>query len=100
HELRTPLNAMLGWTQLLRSGDLDTAESERALETIERNAKAQAQLIADLLDVSRIVTGKLHLSFGGVQLSQLVEGALDAMRVTADSRGIALEAKIDTFVRE
>ncbi|WP_394837124.1 response regulator [Pendulispora rubella] len=100
HELRTPLNAMLGWTQLLRGGDLEENEFDRALETIERNAKAQAQLIADLLDVSRIVTGKLHLNMGRVQLPTLIEGALDAVRIQADDKGIALESSIDPFVPE
>ena len=100
HELRTPLNAMLGWTQLLRGGDLEESEFDRALETIERNAKAQAQLIADLLDVSRIVTGKLHLNMGRVQLPTLIEGALDAVRIQADDKGIALESSIDPFVTD
>ena len=100
HELRTPLNAMLGWTQLLRGGDLDESEFDRALETIERNAKAQAQLIADLLDVSRIVTGKLNLSVGRVQLPTLIEGALEAVRLQADDKGIVLESSIDPFVPE
>ncbi|WP_394822656.1 response regulator [Pendulispora albinea] len=100
HELRTPLNAMLGWTQLLRAGDLEENEFDRALETIERNAKAQAQLIADLLDVSRIVTGKLNLNVGRVQLPSLIEGALDAVRLQADDKGITLESTIDPFVQE
>jgi PAS domain S-box-containing protein len=100
HELRTPLNAMLGWTQLLRGGELAENEHDRALETIERNAKAQAQLIADLLDVSRIVTGKLHLNMGGVELPPLIDAATDAIRLQADERGIALETSVDPFVGE
>jgi len=100
HELRTPLNAMLGWTQLLRGGDLEENEFDRALETIERNAKAQAQLIADLLDVSRIVTGKLNLNVGRVQLPSLIEGALDGVRIQSDDKGITLESSIDPFVPE
>jgi PAS domain S-box-containing protein len=100
HELRTPLNAMLGWTQLLRAGDLEESEFDRALETIERNAKAQAQLIADLLDVSRIVTGKLHLNVGKVQLPSLIEAAIDAVRLTADAKKITLETSLDPFTRD
>lgn len=100
HELRTPLNAMLGWTQLLRGGELDDAEHDRALETIERNAKAQAQLIADLLDVSRIVTGKLHIDMRNVELARLIEVASDAIRPQADGRGIALETSVDPLIGE
>ena len=65
HELRTPLNAILGWVQLLRTGRLDTDARERALETIERNARAQSELIEDLLDMSRIISGKLNLDVQG-----------------------------------
>ena len=100
HELRTPLNAMLGWTQLLRAGDLETEEFDRALETIERNAKAQAQLIADLLDVSRIVTGKLHLSVGPVGLQGVIQAAVDAVRLTADAKNIRIHADIGANVRD
>jgi signal transduction histidine kinase len=90
HELRTPLNAMLGWAQVLRMGKLDPAASARALETIERNARAQAQLIADLLDVSRIITGKLRLDFQPVELRRIVDAALDSVRPAADAKGIRL----------
>ncbi|HEX3531344.1 MAG TPA: response regulator [Thermoanaerobaculia bacterium] len=90
HELRTPLNAILGWAQVLRMGKLDEAASARALETIERNARAQAQLIADLLDVSRIITGKLRLDFQPVELRRIVEAALDSVRPAADAKGIRL----------
>jgi signal transduction histidine kinase len=90
HELRTPLNAMLGWAQVLRLGKLDEAASARALETIERNARAQAQLIADLLDVSRIITGKLRLDFQPVELRRIVEAALESVRPAADAKGIRL----------
>ncbi|MEO6419416.1 MAG: ATP-binding protein, partial [Polyangiaceae bacterium] len=100
HELRTPLNAMLGWTQLLRGGDLDPSEFARALETIERNAKAQAQLIADLLDVSRIITGKLHLNLGKVRLQSLIQGAIDGVRLTASAKKIAIDTSMDAPVRE
>jgi signal transduction histidine kinase len=94
HELRTPLNAMLGWAQVLRLGKLDPAASARALETIERNARAQAQLIADLLDVSRIITGKLRLDFQPVELRRIVESALDSVRPAADAKGIRLDVSL------
>src|SRR4029453_6204899 len=67
HELRTPLNAILGWGQVLRAGKLDEVSSDRALETIERNARAQAKLIADLLDISTLITGKLRIAFKPVE---------------------------------
>jgi len=94
HELRTPLNAILGWAQVLRMGKLDEAASARALETIERNARAQAQLIADLLDVSRIITGKLRLDFQPVELRRIVEAALDSVRPAADAKGIRLSVTL------
>jgi signal transduction histidine kinase len=91
HELRTPLNAILGWVQVLRSGKLDETAAVRALETIERNARSQAQLIADLLDVSRIITGKLRLDFKPVDLRRIIEAALDSVRPAADAKGILLD---------
>ena len=94
HELRTPLNAMLGWAQVLRMGKLDEAAAARALETIERNARAQAQLIADLLDVSRIITGKLRLDIQPVDLSRIIESALDSVRPGADAKGIRLDVAL------
>ncbi|MBW8875627.1 MAG: response regulator [Acidobacteria bacterium] len=90
HELRTPLNAILGWVQVLRTGKLDDAASARALETIERNSRAQAQLIADLLDVSRIITGKLRLDFKPVEMSRIIDAALDSVRPAADAKAIRL----------
>jgi PAS domain S-box-containing protein len=80
HELRTPLNAILGWTHLLRTGEMDESTNQRALETIERNARSQAQLIEDLLDISRIITGKMRLEFQEVELAQVIEAALDGVR--------------------
>jgi signal transduction histidine kinase len=94
HELRTPLNAILGWVQVLRSGKLDATAATRALETIERNARVQAQLIADLLDVSRIITGKLRLDFKPVDLRRIIDAALDSVRPAADAKGILLEISI------
>jgi PAS domain S-box-containing protein len=90
HELRTPLNAMLGWTRLLRMGKLDTAAAARALETIERNAHIQEQLIADILDVSRIVTGKLRIELRPIEIAPVVEAALDAVKPAAEAKGIRL----------
>jgi PAS domain S-box-containing protein len=95
HELRTPLNAMLGWGRLLRGGTLDEARRERALEAIERNAQAQAQLIEDLLDVSRIVSGKLKLEIAPVDLARVVEEALDTVRPASESKGISLIFEVE-----
>ena len=94
HELRTPLNAMLGWTRLLRMGKLDAAAMARALETIERNAHIQEQLIADILDVSRIVTGKLRLTPRPMDLSSIVESSLDAVRPAAEAKGLQLTSDV------
>ena len=90
HELRNPLNAMLGWTRLLRSGSLSADRQARALETIERNAVDQAQLIEDLLDVSRIVVGKLPLEVQNVQLARTVEAAVDSARPAIEAKGLRL----------
>jgi PAS domain S-box-containing protein len=100
HELRTPLNSMLGWTRLLRSGKLDEATFARALDTIERNTKSQAQLIADLLDVSRIVTGKLALDVKPVQLASVVDAAVDSVRPVAGAKEIELLTIIDPSASE
>ena len=95
HELRTPLNAILGWAQLLRTGALPTDESAEGLETIERNAKAQAQLVDDLLDLSRIISGKLRVESGPVDLVAVVEGALDSVRPAAEAKGIQVVPVLD-----
>ena len=100
HELRTPLNAMLGWAQLLRTGHLDAAAAGRAVEIIERNARAQAQLVADLLDVSRIVTGKLRLERRRIELPLVLEAVLDTVRPAADAKGIHLAARLPPQVPE
>jgi hypothetical protein len=91
HELRTPLTAMLGWLQLLRSGRLPEEKRARALETVERNARAQAQVIEDLLDISRIITGKLRLEPGPLDMKAVVEAALESTRPLADTKGVTLE---------
>ncbi|HEY9851829.1 MAG TPA: PAS domain S-box protein [Leptolyngbyaceae cyanobacterium] len=90
HELRTPLNAILGWATLLRSRKIDPATAERALETIERNARAQTQMVSDLLDVSRIIRGKLQLELSPVELNPIIMVALDTVRPTAEAKGIEL----------
>ncbi len=94
HELRTPLNAMLGWVQLLRTEDPDPATLKRGLETLERNTKAQAQLIEDLLDISRIITGKLALQPRPVQLAPVLEAAVEVLRSAAEAKGIRLVTSI------
>jgi signal transduction histidine kinase/CheY-like chemotaxis protein len=95
HELRTPLNAILGWTRLLREESLDKGTVTRALETIERNGRSQAQLIEDILDASRIITGKLRLISEPVELIAVIRAALDAVRPTANTKGILLEENLD-----
>jgi len=95
HELRTPLNAILGWAHMLRANKLDPTTRSRALETIERNAKSQAQLVEDILDVSRIVTGKLRLDVGPVELAGVVESAIDAVRPAASAKEIRIELILD-----
>jgi PAS domain S-box-containing protein len=95
HELRTPLTAMLGWLQLLRSGRLPPEKQARALETVERNARVQAQLIEDLLDVSRIITGQLRLEVEPMELADAVHAALAVVRPAAEARGVRLRAALD-----
>ena len=95
HELRAPLNSILGWTQLLGSGKLDQLESARAVESIERGARAQVQLIGDLLDVSRAITGKLLLSPHTVELRDVVESAIESIRPAADAKSIRLKVHFD-----
>ena len=95
HELRTPLNAVLGWIQILRSGAGAPENRERALATIERNARAQAQIIDDLLDVSRIVTGKFALKSGPVDLVSVVEGALETINLPVAAKPIALSKHLN-----
>jgi signal transduction histidine kinase/integral membrane sensor domain MASE1/CheY-like chemotaxis protein len=96
HELRTPLTAMLGWLTMLRSGKLDGETSSHALETVERNAKAQAQLIEDLVDVSRIVGGKLQLEVQPVNLLDLITACVDIVRPAANARGVIIEVASDS----
>lgn len=95
HELRTPLNAILGWARILRSGQLEPNAYARGLETIERNARAQVQLIEDILDGSRIITGKLHLEIQALDVNALVLAAIDSVRPAADAKGIELSLDLD-----
>ena len=97
HELRNPLNAINGWTRLLRSGTLDAAKTAKALEVIERNAGFQAGLIDDILDVSRIVQGRIKISFRPLRFVPIIESALAAIRPTADAKGVKLESELDGF---
>jgi PAS domain S-box-containing protein len=99
HELRTPLNAVIGWSRMLRSGRLDRDSSQHALEVIERNAWAQKQIIEDILDVSRVITGKLQLNLGPVDLISVVDGALDAVRPAMEAKEIKIETIIGANVR-
>ncbi len=100
HELRTPLNAMLGWATLLRTSKMSEDKRDHALETIERNARAQAQLIDDLLDVSRIISGNLRLELRTLDLATIIESALDAVRLAADSKGVRLQFLLDEDARQ
>jgi signal transduction histidine kinase len=95
HELRTPLNAILGWARMLESEALTAEARDKALSVIVRNAKVQSQLIEDLLDVSRIVTGKLKLELRSLSPAPVVEAALDTMRPTAEAKGVRLQSVID-----
>ena len=102
HELRTPLNAVVGWSRLLRSGQLDVEGASHAVEVIERNAAAQRQIIEDLLDVSRIITGKLRISTQPVDLLLVVHAAIDAVRPAAEAKEIQISTHIeepDSIVR-
>jgi signal transduction histidine kinase/ActR/RegA family two-component response regulator len=96
HELRTPLNAVLGWTRVLRTTPAEGATRERALESIERNARAQARLIEDLLEISRIVTGKLRLQMQHVDLAAIVDAAVEVMQPAAAAKRIALDVAVAT----
>ena len=97
HELRTPLSAILGWAHVLRSGaTLPQVEQQRAITAIERNARTQAQLIDDLLDVSRIISGKLQIEVGSIPLEPVIEAAVDTVRLSAAAKGIDLRVAIDS----
>lgn len=94
HELRTPLTSILGWASMIRTGEVEGPSVMRAVETIERNARSQARLIDDLLDVSRIITGNLRLDLHPLNLAPIVEAAIDALRPTADVKGIQIRTEL------
>jgi PAS domain S-box-containing protein len=98
HELRTPLNAILGWSQLIVAGAAQGVDQRRGLETIARNARAQARLIEDLLDMSRIVSGKLRLEVKQVDLALVAQGAVDTVRPSAEAKEIRLEQSVDPAI--
>src|SRR5215813_73368 len=95
HELRTPLHAMLGWVQLLRRGTLDANSAQQAIEVIERNVQGQRRIVEDILDVSRIITGKLRIEVTQVDLTLVIEAAADSMRPAAEAKRIALKTTLD-----
>jgi signal transduction histidine kinase/ActR/RegA family two-component response regulator len=99
HELRTPLNAIIGWSHLLGNNSLDAAMAARAVETIERNARSQAQLVEDILDVSRVITGKLRLDMEPVDAAAVINAAIDSVQLAADSKAIQLAVILDTSAR-
>ena len=95
HELRTPLNAVLGWSQLLRTRKFDAATTARALETIERNARSQKQLIEDLLDVSRIIRGKVNLNVQPIDLVPVIQAGIEVVRLAANAKNIQIETQFE-----
>lgn len=95
HELRTPLTSIFGWARLLESNQLSDKERERAVHVIQRNAEAQSKLIEDLLDVSRIITGKLKIDFQPVSFAAIVESVVSSLRPVIDAKPLRLESKID-----
>jgi len=94
HELRTPLTAILGWSRMLETGSLESEMARRAIETIKRNAKSQAQIIDDILDVSRIITGNLYLELHPIELESVLEAAVNVVRPTAEAKGIRIELSL------
>lgn len=96
HELRTPLTAILGWSRMLEGGALDEKVTKQAVETIWRNAKSQAQIIDDILDVSRIITGNLYLDLHPMRLAPVVQAAINVVRQTADAKGIRIDVELDS----
>jgi len=98
HELRTPLNAITGWSHLLKTGALDESGRSKAVETINRNAQLQSQLISDILDVSRIVSGKLRLEMESISLVSVIRAVLDTVKPAADAKGIEIETNFSAEV--
>ncbi|MBD2080749.1 PAS domain S-box protein [Leptolyngbya sp. FACHB-17] len=98
HELRSPLNPILGWAKLLKTGNLDATRTVQAITTIERNAKLQSELIEDLLDVSRILQGKLSLSVHPIPLASTIRAAIETVQLAAEAKSITIEANLETEV--
>jgi PAS domain S-box-containing protein len=98
HELRTPLNAIFGWSRMLQSANLDEAQRVRAINAIVRSASAQARLVEDLLDLSRIVTGRMRLDVQPVNVNMVIEAALEALRPAAAAKGIGLTTVLDRSI--
>jgi signal transduction histidine kinase len=96
HELRTPLNAVVGWSRLLRGGQLDQSGADHAIEIIERNALMQKQIVEDLLDVSRIVTGKLRINTQPIDLLLVIHAAIDAVRPAAEAKEIKIRTHFES----
>lgn len=99
HELRTPLNAIIGWSHMIRNGGLDEATVTRAIATIERNAKSQAQLVEDILDVSRVITGKLRLHIELVDVASVINAAMDSVQLAAESKDIRVAVTLAPSAR-
>ncbi len=98
HELRSPLNPILGWATLLKNGTLDAAKTQQALSVIERNARLQTELIDDLLDVSRMLRGKLQISASPVNLATTIRAAIETVRLAAEAKSIRIDAHLETNV--
>jgi signal transduction histidine kinase len=98
HELRTPLNAILGWAKLLQNPEFDARRREGAVQTIERNAVAMAQLVEDLLDMSRVISGKMRLEVQHVDVARVIESAIESIRPAANARGVEVSSILDTTV--
>jgi PAS domain S-box-containing protein len=98
HELRTPLNAIQGWATLLRQREVTAEDRARGLEAIERNVRAQAQIVSDLLDMSRIISGKIHLEVQPISLHEVIHNAIDSVRASADAKKIRIRTLLDSSV--
>ncbi|BAZ08372.1 multi-sensor hybrid histidine kinase [Calothrix sp. NIES-4071] len=98
HELRTPLNAILGWSQILRKGKVDSNRMFQGLDTIQRNVRTQAQLIEDLLDMNRIISGKIRLNVQRVDMKSVIEAALETVSLSAEAKGVQLQVVFDPLV--
>jgi signal transduction histidine kinase len=98
HELRTPLTAIIGYARLLKSGKLDPSAAEQAIQAVYRNAELQSQLVSDLLDISRIVSGKLQLKMSPIDLDSVIQNAIDCVRIEAEAKSIRVQYKGDRVI--